>query len=123
MNPVLTQLITIGIGAISAFISASISIRLNRRDKETHEYRQKQRQIKLEQEQQKHTFKQATLGLMRIALLQNYRHAKRQGYYTLDEREVYHPLYLAYKDLGGDGIIDRIRDEIVDLPTTAPQKK
>jgi len=39
MNPVLTQLITIGIGAISAFISTSISIRLNRRDKETHEYR------------------------------------------------------------------------------------
>ena len=48
------------------------------------------------------------LAMSRTMLLDNYEKCVDKGYYTLDEREVYHKLYEAYKSDGGNSIIDEI---------------
>lgn len=49
-------------------------------------------------------------------LLENYEKCVEKGYYSLNERSVYHPLFENYKRMGGDGVIDDIMEKIVELP-------
>lgn len=60
------------------------------------------------------------LAMARSQLLRNYERCVEKGYYTLDEREVYHELYDAYHRDGGNGIMETLADKIVDLPTEKP---
>lgn len=57
------------------------------------------------------------LCMARIMLLDHYFRCVSQGYYSVEERDVYHQLFLAYKAAGGDGVIDNIAKKIVELPT------
>lgn len=112
---------------ITSVITGFITLKMQRDDKDKHEYREKKEQeekakealIKA-QEQQKN---ESLLALMRIELMANYKRVLEKGYYTIEEREVYHPLFEAYHNLGGDGIIDKTRDEIIDLPSEPPKEK
>ena len=61
------------------------------------------------------------LAMSRTMLLDNYEKCVNKGYYTLEEREVYHKLYEAYKNDGGNSIIDEIAPRIRKLPLE-PQK-
>lgn len=58
-----------------------------------------------------------TLGMARSMLLSNYQKCVDQGYYGLDQREVYHALWEAYRNAGGNGILKTISEKIVLLPT------
>ena len=58
-----------------------------------------------------------TLAMARSQLLDNYERCMEKGYYTVDEREVYHELYEAYHRDGGNGIMDALAEKITKLPT------
>ena len=60
------------------------------------------------------------LAMSRTMLLDNYEKCVAKGYYTLEEREVYHKLYEAYKSDGGNSIIDEIAPRIRRLPLEPP---
>ena len=63
-----------------------------------------------------------TLAMARSQLLDNYERCMDKGYYTVDEREVYHELYEAYHKDGGNGIMTDLRKKIVELPTDPPKE-
>lgn len=63
------------------------------------------------------------LAMSRTMLLDNYEKCVSKGYYTLEEREVYHKLYEAYKDDGGNSIIDEIAPRIRALPMEPPKEE
>lgn len=56
------------------------------------------------------------LGMARSMLITNYERCVAKGVYTTDEKEVYHELYEAYEEAGGNGIMKDIRDRILELP-------
>ena len=66
---------------------------------------------------------QLTLGMARTMLLDNYEKCVNKGYYSVNEREVYHLLYKAYKRDNGNGVIEELAEKIVDLPTETPEQK
>lgn len=58
------------------------------------------------------------MSLMRQTLIEHHDRVMAQGFYPNDaERESIHEMFLAYKELGGDGVIDVNHDEIIKLPT------
>lgn len=57
------------------------------------------------------------LCMARIMLLNHYYECVASGYYSVEQRDVYHQLFDAYKAAGGDGVIDEIAKKIVKLPT------
>lgn len=63
------------------------------------------------------------LAMARSQLLENYERCIEKGYYTVDEREVYHELYDAYHKDGGNGIMDALADKLKDMPTEPSEKK
>ena len=60
------------------------------------------------------------LAMSRTMLLDNWEKCMDKGCYTVEEREVYHKLYEAYKDDGGNSIIDEIAPRIRALPMEQP---
>lgn len=56
------------------------------------------------------------LGMARSMLITNYERCVAKGVYTTDEKEVYHELYEAYEQAGGNGIMKDIRERILELP-------
>lgn len=62
------------------------------------------------------------LAMSRTMLLNNYEKCVDKGYYSLEEREVYHKLYEAYKDDGGNSVIDEIAPRIRKLPIEPPKQ-
>lgn len=63
------------------------------------------------------------LAMSRTMLLNNYEKCMDKGCYTVEEREVYHKLYEAYKDDGGNSIIDEIAPRIRALPMEPPKEE
>jgi uncharacterized protein YqfA (UPF0365 family) len=63
-----------------------------------------------------------TIAMARSQLLENYERCMDKGFYTVDEREVYHELYDAYHKDGGNGIMADLREKIVELPTEQPRE-
>lgn len=61
------------------------------------------------------------LAMSRTMLLNNYEKCMAKGYYTLEEREVYHKLYEAYREDNGNGIIEEIAPRIRALPMEPPK--
>jgi len=73
-----------------------------------------------EQREAEHTI---ILAMSRTMLLNNWEKCMDKGYYTIEERKVYHELYLAYKSDGGNSIIDEIAPRIRALPMEPPKSK
>ena len=61
------------------------------------------------------------LAMSRTMLLNNYEACMNKGYYTLEEREVYHKLYEAYREDNGNGIIEELAPRIRRLPIEPPK--
>lgn len=61
------------------------------------------------------------LAMSRTMLLDNWEKCVEKGCYTVEEREVYHKLYEAYKSDGGNSIIDEIAPRIRALPMEPPK--
>ena len=61
------------------------------------------------------------LAMSRTMLLDNWEKCMDKGCYTVEEREVYHKLYEAYKKDGGNSVIDEIAPRIRMLPMEQPK--
>ena len=61
------------------------------------------------------------LGIARVMLLENYRNCEKKGYYSMEDREVYGKLFAAYREAGGNGIIDQLAPKLRDMATNNQQ--
>lgn len=81
--------------------------------------RAKAERVKIEQRDAERTL---ILAMSRTMLLNNYEKCVDKGCYTVEEREVYHKLYEAYKKDGGNSVIDEIAPRIRELPMEPPRE-
>jgi len=107
----LVAIATSSIAAFASIVVAVINLRSNKDLKSYRKMREEREAIKSDLD----------VGVARILLLNNYREACSKGYYSVEERDVYHELFVAYKAAGGDGVIDDIAEKIVLLPTYPKQ--
>lgn len=129
MDPALRAVIITGIVELLAvpvivyLVKRAIGKRLDRfyakREDERHVQAENERRI-IEQREAEHTI---ILAMSRTMLLDNWEKCMDKGCYTVEEREVYHKLYEAYKDDGGNSIIDEIAPRIRALPMEPPKSK
>lgn len=94
---------------------------LERFDSKREEARIEQAEAERKKIEQREAERIIVLAMSRTMLLNNYEKCMDKGYYTLEEREVYHKLYEAYKDDGGNSIIDEIAPRIRRLPIEPPK--
>ena len=71
--------------------------------------------------EQREAERSIVLAIARTMLLDNYEKCAEKGYYTLEEREVYHKLYESYAMDGGNGVIEEIAPRIRRLPIEPPK--
>lgn len=99
-----------------------IGKRLDRMD-ESHERAQTERaDAERKRTERREAERTIILAMCRTMLLNNYESCLEKGYYTAEEREVYHKLYEAYKEDGGNSVIDDIAPRIRQLPTRQPKE-
>lgn len=63
---------------------------------------------------------EALTDTMRSRLLDFFERCRDKGYYTVEERNVYHSLYERYKSapFNGNGVMDDLHNKLINLPTT-----
>lgn len=111
MVPVVVFLVKRAIGKrLDSFDSKREEARVERAEAE---------RLKIEQREAERTI---ILAMSRTMLLDNYEKCIDKGFYSLEEREVYHKLYEAYKSDGGNSIIDEIAPRIRRLPIEPPKQ-
>lgn len=123
MEAVTPALIAVGVVNIVAFplLLWFIKRYLERFDAKREEARIERAEaerVKIEQREAERTI---ILAMSRNMLLNNWEKCMDKGCYTVEEREVYHKLYLAYKSDGGNSVIDEIAPRIRALPMEPPK--
>ena len=106
MFPILAWLIKRGIG-----------MKLDYMDEKRDAARVEQAEYKKQREAERSML----LAIARTMLLNNYEKCMAKGYYTYEERDVFHELYDAYHKDGGNGIMEDLSKKIVELPTEPPK--
>ena len=71
--------------------------------------------IKLQVHQNK-AMKAAVQAILRDKLLQRFLLCRLQGYATSEERQNFESMYVQYHLLGGNGVMDDVRQKFFDLP-------
>ena len=97
--------------------------RLDKFDEKRDEARITQSELERRKLKQREAERTIILAMCRTMLLDNWEKCMNKGYYTVDEREVYHELYEAYKNDNGNGIIEEIAPRIRALPMEPPKNK
>ena len=125
MDPMLKTVIITGIVELMAvpvivfLIKRAISKGLDRFDAARIAQAETERK-ETERREAEHTI---ILAMSRTMLLNNWEKCMDKGCYTVEEREVYHKLYEAYKDDGGNSVIEDIAPRIRALPMEPPRDK
>ena len=65
---------------------------------------------------QNRAMKLAVQAILRDRLLQSFQFCKRQGKATSDDRQNFENMYIQYHSLGGNGVMDDLRQKFFDLP-------
>ena len=126
MDQTITNLIAVGLVNIvmlpilAALIKRGIEKRLDQFDNKRDEARVEQQEAERVKIKQREAERTIILAMSRTMLLDNYEKCVNKGCYTVEEREVYHKLYEAYKDDGGNSVIDDIAPRIRRLPLEPP---
>lgn len=55
--------------------------------------------------------------MLKIQLLSEHRRMLQRGFTTYTDLEVWVEVYEQYRDLGGNGVVDKLHEEVVSLPT------
>ena len=110
-----------------SILTGYLGYKLKKRDQNNEQYRKKREEEEEKKEKLIREKREAqdglNLAMARVMLLNKYEHAMAQGYYSVNERNVYNELYENYINTDGEGIIEELIQKIVVLPTTPPQKK
>ena len=128
MDPVVLQMVA-GVAAeiillplVLFVVKRVISKRLDAFDQKRELARFERAENKRREYEQRDAERTIVLAMARTMLLDNFEKCMKKGCYTVDEREVYHKLYAAYKDDSGNGVIDTIAERIRQLPLEPPKK-
>jgi hypothetical protein len=100
-----------------------LSSQFKRGDEKREEARIERAEIERKKIEQREAERTIILAMSRTMLLNNYEKCLNKGFYSVDERDVYSKLYEAYKDDGGNGVIDTIAEHIRKLPIEPPKKE
>lgn len=126
ITPTVSAVITTCVGIIVSVFTGYLTHKVKQRDDDFIRYRREREEREKAEIQRREKEDQArdklTLGMSRTMLLSNYDYAVQKGYYTVTERNVYHELYTAYRDAGGNGVMMELAEKIVELPTEPPEK-
>lgn len=68
------------------------------------------------QKEESNALKYGMQAMLRDVLLKRYKEISADGYATYEEKENYQHLYEQYKALGGNGVMDKVYDTIINLP-------
>jgi hypothetical protein len=98
-----------------------IKRQLERFDGKRDEARLEQAEAERKKIKQREAERTIILAMSRTMLLDNYEKCVNKGCYTVEERKVYHELYEAYKEDGGNSVIDDIAPRIRELPIEKPR--
>ena len=71
--------------------------------------------IKVQMNQNK-AMKLAMQAILRDRLLQSFQYCKRQGFATSDDRQNFENMYVQYHSLGGNGVMEDVRQKFFALP-------
>ena len=119
----LMSIINFIITSALSILTGYLGYKLRKKDQNNEQYRkeaeEKEKLIREKREAQDGL----NLAMARVMLLNKYEQAMAKGYYSVNERNVYHELYKNYINAGGDGIIEDLAQKVVVLPTTPPQIK
>ena len=116
MIPTISAIVGGGVGILVSVLTAYLTHKINQlSDKMATERQNREENDKARD--------QLTLGMARTMLLDNYEKCVNKGFYSVNEREVYHMLYKAYKRDNGNGVIEELATKIVQLPTEPPKKE
>ncbi len=99
-----------------------IGARLDEFDNKRDEARSARAEADRKAVEQREAERTIILAMSRTMLLDNYEKCMDKGCYTVEEREVYHKLYEAYKNDGGNSVIDDIAPRIRKLPLEPPRQ-
>ena len=125
MDAITPTLIAVGIinllmfPVIAWLIKRSLGQKLDHMDEKRDEARAEQAEDKKQREAER----SIVLAIARTMLLNNWERCMDKGYYTVEEREVYHKLWVSYARDGGNGIIEEIAPRIRALPMEPPKDK
>ena len=119
---VLTAIVAFITELIAAPIIVAVIVgKLNRFDEKRELARTERAEEKKREQEQRKAERTMILAIARTMLLDNYEKCVDKGYYSVDEREIYHKLYVEYKNDGGNGIIDTIAARVKELPLEPPE--
>lgn len=123
MEAITPALIAVGAVNLVAFplLLWFIKRYLERFDAKREEARIEQADAERKKIEQREAERTIILAMSRTMLLDNWEKCMDKGCYTVEEREVYHKLYLAYKSDGGNSVIDEIAPRIRALPMEPPK--
>ena len=68
------------------------------------------------QMKQNRAIKDGLRAILRDRLLQAFRHCSAQGFADSDERQNFENMYIQYHSLGGNGVMDDVRQKFFALP-------
>lgn len=126
MDPIFNTVIITGIvemlmvPVVVYLVNRAIGKRLDRFDEKREDARAAQARADLKLIEQRDAERTLVLAMTRTMLLNNWEKCMEKGYYTIEEREVYHELYKAYRKDDGNGIIEEIAPRIRALPMELP---
>ena len=129
MDQAMTQVVIAGVIELLALpilifvVKHVIGKRLDAFDEKREEARIARAETERKIIEQREAERTIILAMSRSMLLNNYERCVGKGYYSVEEREVYHKLYLAYKSDGGNSVIEDIAPRIRALPMEPPRDK
>ncbi len=127
MGAVTTEVLILGCVQLLAFpllvwiAKRSIGKKLDHFDEKREIARIQQAEDEKRAREQREAERTIILAMSRSMLLNNYEKCVAKGFYSLEERDVYHKLYAAYKSDGGNSVIDEIAPRIRKLPIEPPE--
>ena len=116
----MVYIIGIVTSVISAVISGFLAIVMKNINDDARTYRQSRSAMEEAQKKEEKVKQEkedlALLAIMRTMLKDNADKCFEKGYYSVEEREIYSALYKAYKEYGGNGVIDEMGNRLRPLP-------
>ena len=104
-------------------IEKFVGKRLDKFDNKRDEARAAQAEAESKVIEQREAERSIVLAMARTMLLDNYEKCVAKGFYSLEEREVYHNLYESYRADNGNGVIEELAPRIRKLPIEPPRDR
>jgi hypothetical protein len=123
ISPVIGWVISVIVTPLIIFVSQrALARRLDAFDQRREDARTEREEREERDREQREAEHSLVLAIARTMLLDNYEKCMRKGYYTVEEREVYGKLFIAYEGDGGNGVIGSVAPRMRELPMEPPRR-